>query len=74
MFNFRTVLKPDGSRHVERDIGNMRIDQTDGSITRKISQLGDTQRVMRPDGSFGTERIVGNMRYNLETGKFDRLF
>lgn len=70
---FRSVISSDGSVHVEQQVGNMRLDLSDGSMTQILSSFGDMQSVVRSDGSIGIEQTVGNMRFNVDQGNFDQL-
>lgn len=70
---FRSVIRSDGSMHFEQQVGNMRFDLSDGSMTQVLGSFGDMQSVVRPNGSIGLEQTVGNMRFNLGQGNFDQL-
>lgn len=70
---FRNVIKPDGSTHLEHQIGTMRFDLATGRMTQILPSPGGMQSVIRPDGSCGLEQTVGNMRINLDKGDFDQL-
>lgn len=70
---FRNVIKPDGSMHLEQQIGTMRFDLATGQMTQLVPSAGTMQNVIRPDGSCGLEQTVGNMRINLDKGDFDQL-
>lgn len=70
---FRNVMRSDGSMHLEHQVGSMRFDLSDGSVTQVISSAGGLRTVIRPDGSCGTEQTLGNMRLNLDRGDFDQL-
>lgn len=70
---FRSVIRPDGTVHFEQQVGNMRFDLSDGSMTQVLGSFGDMQNVALPDGSIGIEQTVGNMRFNLDQGNFDQL-
>lgn len=70
---FRSVISSGGSMHFEQQVGNMRFDLSDGSMTQILGSFGDTQSVARPDGSIGIEQTVGNMRFNVDQGNFDQL-
>lgn len=59
----RTVVMPDGSMHVERTVGNLRIDLTTGeqSVVIGAPNTNMTQ-VIRPNGSVAMETTFGNLR------------
>lgn len=75
MFDFRSAIKPGGRLNLERDVGSMRFDLTDGTVTHRVMRSAPIQTVIRPDGSFGMEQTVGNMRFNLDKPScgFDQL-
>lgn len=54
---------PDGSMHVERTVGNLRIDLTTGeqSVVIGAPNTNMTQ-VIRPNGSVAMETTFGNLR------------
>ena len=70
---FRNVIKPDGSMHLEQQIGTMRFDLATGQMTQLLPSAGTMQSVVRPDGSCGLEQTVGNMRFNIDQGSYDLL-
>lgn len=69
----RNVIKPDGSMHLEQQIGTMRFDLATGQMTQLLPSAGTMQSVIRPDGSCGLEQTVSNMRISLDKGDFDQL-
>ena len=73
MGGLRNVIRPDGSVHLEHQVGTMRFDLADGSMTQVLPSAGGLQTVIRPDGSCGMEQTLGNMRLNLDRGDFDQL-
>ncbi len=70
---FRSVIRPDGTVHFEQQVGNMRFDLSDGSMTQVLGSFGDMQSVVRPNGSIGLEQTAGNMRFSLDQGNVDQL-
>ncbi len=73
MSTIRSVIKPDGTLHLEQTIGNMRIDLTDNTTTYTLDTVGDMQTVIRPDGTLGTEQTFGGLRHSIDQSSFDQL-
>lgn len=70
----RYVMKPDGSMHMESDVGIMRFDLTNGSMSTVLGN-GATSNGMHSvfgqDGSVGTEWRSGSMRFTMGQSGFD---
>lgn len=73
----RYVMKPDGSLHIESEVGSMRFDLTDGT-TSTVMGNGVTSNGMHSvfgqDGSVSTEWQSGSMRFTLGQPGFDFIF
>lgn len=70
----RYVMKPDGSMHMESDVGTMRFDLTDGSVSTLLGN-GVTSNgmysVFGQDGSASAEWQSGSMRFTMGQPGFD---
>lgn len=70
----RYVMKPDGSMHMESDVGTMRFDLTNGSMSTVLGNgvtSNGMHSVFGQDGSVGTERRSGSMRFTMGQSGFD---
>lgn len=67
---FQNVLGSDGRMHLERQIGNQRIDLTTGNVKTVIPGFGGMYTVIDQSGVH-TEMQVGNMRQTLGKNGFD---
>lgn len=67
---FQNVLGSDGKMHLERQLGNQRIDLTTGDIKTVIPGVGGMNAVIDEDG-IHTEMQIGNMRQTLGKNGFD---
>lgn len=67
---FQNVLGSDGRMHLERQLGNQRIDLTTGDIKTVIPGFGGMNTVIDEKGVH-TEMQVGNMRRTLGKNGFD---
>lgn len=67
---FQNVLGSDGRMHLERQLGNQRIDLTTGDIKTVIPGVGGMNAVIDEDG-IHTEMQIGNMRQTLGKNGFD---
>lgn len=76
MNGLRSVIKPDGSVHLESECGTgslrMRMDLTTGEMST-VMNSGSMSSVTSSSGGFHTEYTVGNMRFNSETGTTEYL-
>lgn len=67
------VLKPDGTVHIEQQVGNMRYDLTTGQVETVVPGGGTTNLVFGTDGRQHIELATGNIRQNLGRPGFDTL-
>ena len=67
------VLKPDGTVHIEQQVGNMRYDLTTGQVETVVPGGGTTNLVFGADGRQHIELTTGNIRQNLGKTGFDTL-
>lgn len=67
---FQNVLGSDGRMHLERQIGNQRIDLTTGEVKTIIPGFGGMNTVIDQSG-VRTEMKIGNMRHTLGRTGFD---
>ena len=67
----RNVLKPDGTVHIEQQVGNMRYDLTTGQVETVVPAAGATNLVFGADGRQHVELTTGNIRQNLGRPGFD---
>ena len=67
---FQNVLGSDGRMHLERQLGNQRIDLTTGDIKTVIPGVGGMNAVIDENGVH-TEMQIGNMRQTLGKNGFD---
>lgn len=70
----RYVMKPDGSMHMESDVGTMRFDLTDGSVSTVLGNgvtSNGIHSVFSQDSSASTEWQSGNMRFTMGQPGFD---
>lgn len=67
------VLKPDGTVHIEQQVGNMRYDLTTGQVETVVPGGGTTNLVFGADGRQHIELATGNIRQNLGRPGFDTL-
>lgn len=70
----RYVMKPDGSMHMESDVGTMRFDLTDGSVSNLLGNgvtSNGMHSVFGQDGSASTEWQSGSMRFTMGQPGFD---
>lgn len=61
---FQNVLGSDGWMHLERQLGNQRIDLTTGEVKTVIPGFGGMNTVI-DDNGVHTEMQIGNMRQTL---------
>ena len=52
----RNVLKPDGTAHIEQQVGNMRYDLTTGQVDTVVPGAGATNLVFGVDGKLPAVR------------------
>lgn len=69
----RNVLRPDGTVHIEQQVGNMRYDLTTGQVETVVPGAGATNLVLGADGRQHVELATGNIRQNLGRPGFDTL-
>lgn len=67
---FQNVLGSDGRMHLERQLGNQRIDLTTGDVKTVILGVRDMNTVIDGNGVH-TEMQIGNMRQTLGKNGFD---
>ena len=70
----RYVMKPDGSMHMESDVGTMRFDLTGGSVSTLLGNgvaSNGMYSVFGQDGSASTEWQSGSMRFTMGQPGFD---
>ena len=58
----RNVLKPDGTAHIEQQVGNMRYDLTTGQVDTVVPGAGATNLVFGADGRPHVELTTGTLR------------
>ena len=66
---FQNVLGSDGRMHLERQLGNQRIDLTTGNIKTVIPGVGGMNTVIDENG-IHTEIKIGNIRQTLGRNGF----
>ena len=59
------VLKPDGTVHIEQQVGNMRYDLTTGQVDTVVPGAGATNPVFGADGRPRAEPTTGGIRPGL---------
>ncbi len=69
----RNVLKPDGTVHIEQQVGNMRYDLTTGQVDTVVPGAGDPNLVFGADGRPHVELTTGSIRQGLGRPGFDTL-
>lgn len=69
----RNVLKPDGTAHIEQQVGNMRYDLTTGQVDTVVPGAGDPNLVFGADGRPHVELTTGSIRQGLGRPGFDTL-
>lgn len=67
------VLKPDGTVHIEQQVGNMRYDLTTGHVDAVVSGAGATNLVFGAGGRLHVELTNGGIRQDLGRPGFDTL-
>lgn len=67
---FQNVLGSDGRMHLERQLGNQRIDLTAGDVKTVTPGVGGMNTVIDENGVH-TEMQIGNMRQALGKSGFD---
>lgn len=67
------VLKPDGTVHIERQVGNMRYDLTTGHVDAVVPAAGATNLDFGADGRLHVELTAGGIRQDLGRPGFDTL-
>ena len=67
------VLKPDGTVHIEQQVGNMRYDFTTGQVDTVVPGAGATNLVFGVDGRPRVELTTGGIRQDLGRPGFDTL-
>ena len=67
------VLKPDGTMHIEQQVGNMRYDLTAGQVETVVPGAGATNLVFGADGRPHVELTTGSIRQDLGRPGFDTL-
>ena len=67
------VLKPDGTVHIEQQVGNMRYDLTTGQVDTVVPGAGATNLVFGADGRPHVELTTGSIRQGLGRPGFDTL-
>lgn len=67
----RNVLKPDGTAHIEQQVGNMRYDLTTGQVDTVVPGAGATNLVFGADGRPHVELTTGSIRQDLGRPGFD---
>ena len=61
----RNVLKPDGTAHIEQQVGNMRYDLTTRQVDTVVPGAGATNLVFGADGRPHVELTTGSIRQDL---------
>lgn len=69
----RSVIKPDGSMHVEQDLGGMRLDLTTQEASAVLGSGSGPRLVIGPDGHATTEWQAGAMRLSVGQPGFDTI-
>lgn len=69
----RNVLKPDGTVHIEQQVGNMRYDLTTGQVETEVPGAGATNLIFGVDGRLHVELTTGSIRQDLGRPGFDTL-
>lgn len=69
----RNVLKPDGTAHIEQQVGNMRYDLTKRQVDAMVPGAGATNLVFGADGRPHVELTTGSIRQDLGRPGFDML-
>ena len=69
----RNVLKPDGTTHIEQQVGNMRYDLTTGQVDTVVPGAGATNPVSGAAGRPHVELTTGSIRQDLGRPGFDTL-
>ena len=69
----RNVLKPDGTAHIEQQVGNMRYDLTTRQVDAVVPGAGATNLVFGADGRPHVELTTGSIRQDLGRPGFDTL-
>ena len=69
----RNVLKPDGTAHIEQQVGNMRYDLTTRQVDTVVPGAGATNLVFGADGRPHVELTTGSIRQGLGRPGFDTL-
>jgi len=69
----RNVLKPDGTAHIEQQVGNMRYDLTTRQVDTVVPGAGATNLVFGADGRPHVELTTGSIRQDLGRPGFDAL-
>ena len=69
----RNVLKPDGTVHIEQQVGNMRYDLTTGQVDTVVPGADDPNLVFGADGPPHVELTTGSIRQGLGMPGFDTL-
>lgn len=69
----RNVLKPDGTAHIEQQVGNMRYDLTTRQVDTVVSGAGATNLVFGADGRPHVELTTGSIRQDLGRPGLDTL-
>lgn len=67
------VLKPDGTVHIEQQVGNMRYDLTTGHVDTVVFGAGATNPVFGADSRLHVELTTGGIRQDLGRPGFDTL-
>lgn len=67
------VLKPDGTVHIEQQVGNMRYDLATGHVDTVVSGAGATNLVFGAGGHLHVELTTGGIRQDLGRPGFDTL-
>lgn len=69
----QSVIKPDGSVHVEQDLGGTRHDLTTGEASTVLGSGAGPYLVIGPDGHAATEWQSGAMRLTIGQPGFDTM-
>ena len=69
----RSVIKPDGSVHMEQDLGCTRLDLTTGEASTVLGSGAGPHLVIGPDGHAATEWQSGAMRLTIGQPGFDTI-
>lgn len=70
---FRSIIRSDGSIHLENQIGSLRYDLTDGSVDQILSKSGAFTSISKSNGSIDLEHTIGNMRFTLGKSGFEQI-